>query len=512
MREMKLNCLNGLKCIQIITLTLAATLSFAGEDEWLRPLGPPPQASPRRISGGEGVPPLPLPATPLRRSERKRDPQPPTLIAKIMWGEKAMFKYENGETTEVADWNQCPGDLQQILRKGQWHFELPYTCESMPLSEFKGDPDTIPVLFFNGSRSIKLDTKQIGLLRAYILHGGMVVFDSIAGSPYFYAAAKNIAAMALPECQLRLIPPDHPFYHMLTDVDKVHYPKNLDSTSPCLEGVYVGSRIGILISKYGLGCAWDGHEVPLLKDAIYYDVESGNKIGVNMIAYAIGYASAGREEAKPELFGALDEKHPTDEFVFAQLEHEGAWNVHPDAATALLLQLRQNTSLKVSLKRVSIRPGVDDLSGYSFLYLTGLDNFHFDEPSRVAIRGFLKKSGTLFINNGLGLRSFDVVVRRELAALLPGLKLEPIPLSHPLYSSVFKIADSRYTPAVIKESPDLKNPVLEGIAVDGDLRVIYSPYDIEAAWLGCDYPLARAYEPHSGTQLGVNIMMYSATH
>ncbi len=46
----------------------------------------------------------------------------------------------------------------------------------------------------------------------------------------------------------------------------------------------------------------------------------------------------------------------------------------------------------------------------------------------------------------------------------------------------------------------------------GDLRVIYSPYDVEAAWLGCDYPLARAYDPRSGTQLGMNIALYAMTH
>jgi hypothetical protein len=495
-----------------IMLMLFSAPAFAGEDDWLRPLGPPPQAAPRRISGGEGFPPLPLPATPLRRTERKREPKPPTLIAKVMWGEKAMFTYENGEKTQVEDWNQCPGDLQQILRKCQSHFELPYASEAFPLSEFNGDPETMPALLFNGSRTIKLDPKQIELLRSYILRGGIVVFDSIAGSPYFYEAARKIADAVLPECKLRIIPADHPIYHMLADVDKVHYSKNVGSSSPCLEGAYVGSRIGILISKYGLGCSWDDHEVPLIKDAVYYDLESGNKIGVNLVSYVIGYAAAGREEAKPELFGAIDEKHPTDEFVFAQIEHEGAWNVHPDAATALMVQLRQNTSLKVSLKRVGVKPGKDDLSGYSFLYLTGLDDFHFDEQSRAALREFLRNSGTLFVNNGLGLKSFDVIARRELAALLPGAKLTRIPASHPVYSSVFKIVESRYTPAVVKEKPDLALPVLEGIEVDGDLRVIYSPYDIEAAWLGCEYPLARAYEPHSGSQLGVNIMMYAATH
>ncbi len=52
-----------------------------------------------------------------------------------------------------------------------------------------------------------------------------------------------------------------------------------------------------------------------------------------MMSYSIGYAEAGREEAKPELFGSLDEKAPTDEFVFAQIRHEGAWNVHPGRVT-----------------------------------------------------------------------------------------------------------------------------------------------------------------------------------
>ena len=64
---------------------------FADENSWLVPLGMPPKAKPRRISGGESFPPLPLPATPLRRSERKRPPSPPKLIGKIVWGETASF-------------------------------------------------------------------------------------------------------------------------------------------------------------------------------------------------------------------------------------------------------------------------------------------------------------------------------------------------------------------------------------------------------------------------------------
>src|SRR5207302_105108 len=59
--------------------------------------GPPPQKSPQRQTSAEGMPPLPLPAVPLRRSEPKAEPTPPLMIAKLEYG-----------TTQ--DWNTDPGD------------------------------------------------------------------------------------------------------------------------------------------------------------------------------------------------------------------------------------------------------------------------------------------------------------------------------------------------------------------------------------------------------------------
>ena len=299
---------------------------------------------------------------------------------------------------------------------------------------------------------------------------------------------------------------------MLGDVGKVKYPRNLKSDQPVLEGLYVYSRIGVLLSKYGLGCGWDGHEVPLLKQAVFYDVESANRLGLNLIAYAVGYARAGREEAKPELFGALEEKHPTDEFVFAQLKHDGAWNVHSGGATRLLETLRQETALRVSLKRVPVQPGKEDLSAFTFLYLTGLDDFHLDPAAAAALKRFLDGGGTLLINNGLGLQTFDQAVRRELKKVLPAAALAPVPPTHPIYSTVHKISEAKYTPAALAQKPGLTAPCLEGISLRGDLKVIYSPFDLEAGWQGLDYPLAKAYTPESAMSLGVNVIMYAMTH
>ena len=505
--------------MRICSYLLALAAAFGGgpalraaENDWFVPLGPPPQAAPRRISGGEAFPPLPLPATPLRRTERKREPSPPKLVAKVIWGESASYTYADGTSARVADWNLCPGDLQQLMKRASERLGVTYGSDNLSLTSFDGDPAKTPVLLFSGVRTIRFAPEQLDRLRNYVLRGGMIIADSIAGSPYFYEAFRQAMAKAFPELAWRVIPADHPLYHILADVDKVSYPKNLGSDRPFLEGLYVYSRAGVVLSKYGLGCGWDGHEVPLLKQAVFYDLNSANDIGINLVGYAVGYARIGREEAKPELYGALDEKPPSDQFVFAQLKHDGAWNAHSGGAARLLEQLRKETALRVSLKRVPVQPGKDDLSSFTFLYLTGLDDFHLDAAAVAALKRFLDSGGTLLINNGLGLRAFDLAVRRELRRILPNSELSPVPPAHPLFSTVNKITEAKYSPAALAWKPELKAPFLEGISLHGDLKVIYSPVDLEAGWEGLDFPLAKAYEPESAMKLGVNLILYAMTH
>ena len=66
---------------------LSGTAAFAQEEN-SGPIdcGPPPKAKPTHRTGGESFPPLPLPATPLRRSEKKKPPSPPALIGKMSMG------------------------------------------------------------------------------------------------------------------------------------------------------------------------------------------------------------------------------------------------------------------------------------------------------------------------------------------------------------------------------------------------------------------------------------------
>ncbi|MHC4329676.1 MAG: DUF4159 domain-containing protein [Planctomycetota bacterium] len=488
----------------------------AGENDWFVYLGTKEtKKAPRKnINAAEALPPLPLPATPLRRTERKKPPQPDCLVGKVIWGESASFTDTTGKALEIADWNLCPTDTQKFVENSR-AMDLKYHWQNTNLNDFHFDPKKLPALLFSGVRTLKLSDSHVQALRDYILNGGMIICDSIAGSPYFYESAKKVFLRAFPESRFRTIPSDHPVYHMIVDIDKVTCRGAKGNSKPFLEGIYVGSRIGVLVSKFGLGCGWNRNTEGLkqLRDAVYYDINSANKIGIDLAAYIVGYAEVGLVEGRPEVFGLADQKRPTDEFVFAQIKHDGLWNVHPGAATALLMKLRRYTSVRVNLKRVGIDLEQDDLSSYPFLYLTGLDNFSLSQREVSALQQYLNYGGVLLVNNGLGLGTFDAAVRRELRKVLPDVSLQPVSANNDLYSSLFDVSNVRYSPSLTKNKPELKNqPYLLGATIDGDLRVIYSPYDLEAGWLEVYYPLMRGYESVSSQRLGMNIIIYVMTH
>jgi len=501
--------------ILIVMIFVAYVPAQGKENDWFVYLGnkTAPKAPRKHVSAAEALPPLPLPATPLRRTERKKPPQPDYLIGKVIWGESASFTDSTGEKMKIADWNLCPTDMERFVGNGR-AMDLKYHWHNVNLDSFHFDPKKLPALLFSGGRTLRLSETHKQGLRQYVLNGGMVICDSIAGSPYFYESAKKVFLQAFPECRFRVIPADHPLYHMFVDVKKVTYPKKPKITEPFMEGIYVGSRVGVLVSKYGLGCGWnrDTQRLSGLPEAVYYDVKSANQIGINLAAYIVGYAEVGLLEGQPEVFGLADQKRPTDEFVFAQIKHDGVWNVHPGGATALLMRLRRHTAVRVSLKRVAVDPEEDDLSSYPFLYMTGMDDFSFSPQAVAALQRYLRYGGVLLINNGMGLSTFDRAVRRELAKILPEANLQLIAENHNLYNSLFSIREVRYSPVLATNNPELNNqPYLLGVTIDGDLRVLYSPYDLEAGWLEAYYPLIRGYESVSAQQLGMNIITYVMT-
>lgn len=499
--------------MQLLVFTLALTVFGAEEDDFLRPVGKPPPATPQRRQGGEALPPLPgPPVTPLRRSEKKRPPAPAKLIGKVMWGSHRDWKWPDGRTTRVYDWNMVPADCAQLLKATRKQLGLEFTTETLALGNFSATPAEIPVLHFSGGRRLRFTAAQRESLRRYMLAGGMVWFDSVVGSPYFYTSALSELARMFPETSVKRVPLDHPVFHMIDDTVRVAT-KRRPEVVPVLDGLYVGCRLAAVVSPYGLGCGWDKTNPDLIPEARYYGFRSSLRLGMNLVAYAIGYFRVGQAHAKAELYRNEDLTPNRDPVVLAQLRTNGTWNTEPGATGKLWRFMNRNAGVKTNYRQRIVTLPKDDINALPFIYLSGITDFNLDAGQLAALRRYLLSGGYLLINSSLGLAEFDRAVRRELPRLFPQARLRRIPLDHSVFlEGPFRVPAATYTLAARAREKDLKTPYLEGIEIDGEYHVVYSKYDLAAGWQGEDHPLSYAYMPAESLRLGANIFTYFLTH
>ena len=503
-----------MRAVLFISLLIFVSTALRAEDEddFLKPVGRPPLAKADRQQAGEALPPLPLPATPLRRSEKKSPPSPATLMGKVVWGGYVDYKWEDGQITRVFDWNMVPADCQRILGMARNHLGMEYKVETVNLSSFDFTPAQIPVLFFSGGRSLNFTDEEREKLRRYMLAGGMLFFDSVVGSPYFYKSALKELSLIIPESPPRRLPLDQPVFHMIKDSIKVNV-KTKNDLEPVLDGVYIGSRLAAVVSPYGMGVGWDRAIPELITKADYYDPGSADIMGLNILAYAIGWFQVGKSHSRTDVYGQEDLVDDSDQVVFTQIRTDGVWNTEPGAGNRLIRFASRNTNIKANYISKAVVLGKDPVDACPFLFLSGITIFRFSDSERNALKEYLAHGGYLLVSNSLGLSEFDMAFRSQIAVMFPDAKFERIPLENPLFQKgPFKIDVVEYSPETKTRFPGLQGAYFEGIRIDGEYRIIYSPVDIAAGWQGDRHPLSYMYMPDDALKLGADLITFFMTH
>jgi hypothetical protein len=127
------------------------------------------------------------------------------------------------------------------------------------------------------------------------------------------------------------------------------------------------------------------------------------------------------------------------ELTIARLRYGGGgdWYNGPSSLPNLVDAVKKETAIRVCDTVAVVRIMDPNLFHYPFLYMTGHGNVHFSPEERVRLRTFLVNGGFLLANDDYGM---DKSFRSEMNALFPENPLVMVPLSHPIYSSVHKLA------------------------------------------------------------------------
>lgn len=220
---------------------------------------------------------------------------------------------DEGEASEPADFDAIeayyeplpgvplapPLDPKGRLLFGKWRYDgrfntkpraldnLAKACDralQMPIASLTDYVDSeneelffsCPIIVLAGHRDFILTDDQRKALREYVDRGGFVLGDACCGNLAFATALQREMQLTFPELRFERLSPDHEIFHLMNDVDGRIYR---------LDGMMRGDRAAVVLSPYGLICAWEGERClgthPVVPPAGAMD------LGVNIVVYAL---------------------------------------------------------------------------------------------------------------------------------------------------------------------------------------------------------------------------------
>jgi len=486
------------------------SLAWGEENSGPIDCGPPPKAKPQHRTGGEGFAPLPLPVTPLRRSEKKRPPSPPALIGKAAMGAPRWIT-RDGKRVMYRDWMTDPADLNTLLEWTSAKLGINYRAMEADFAHFSFDPRELPAILLAGHNKFQLTDEIRQKLGRYVADGGTILGDACCGWNDFAESFRQEMELIFPGRPLRKMLPDEPVFSSYYKLGAFNYKKgdgSIESGEPCLESIDFGCRSGVIFSPADLTCGWDGHEHPRGTRVV---IDQARQIGANLVTYILGSYQLGRFLSSTKVYYEA-EAPSRDDFVFAQLIHEGDWDPDPSAVHNLLKHARDNSTLEVKFKRENVQLKDPKAATYPLLYMTGHREFVWSQEEAGRLLRYLKAGGILLADACCGRMNFDTAFRRELAKVVANQPLEKIPLDHPIYHCHYDITTVDYTPRGREDFGPFDAPELEGITLDGRLAVVYSKFDLGNGWEQFPHAYSYGLRDESALKIGTNVIVYAMTH
>ena len=501
-----------LKSAVVIGLCFAVLLTAMPADSsaWENPKAKkPPRAKPHRRSAGESLPPLPLPATPLRRSERKRQPAPPALVGMINFSQ---FKLVGGKRVNAFPTTQI--DIERLMQHANSRLKIQYRYVGMTLEKFSWDPKEMPLLYVTGWTPLPAFSDELlARLRRYLYDGGTLVMHAQCGRAEFSQTARREIDRIFPQRRLAVMEMDSPLFHAYFNISQMRVRKDKDpfqNKLPFLECVYLGCRPAIIFSPIDLNCGWDVVNNPI-EGGVLYHQDDALALGVNVITTVLANFQYARAYGSEKIYHQQG-KQTRDQLVIAQIVHNGDWDPTPHALPNLMKYIQNNTTLNVQFKRETIDLGNVDIYKHPVLYMTGLRKFELSKVQQTRLRSYLTNGGVLLADAAAGRNAFDQAFRAQIKKVLPSAKLEPIPADSAVFQMPYKVRTVDFTDIVKAQNPSMNTPQLLGIKIDGQWAVVYSPLSLSNGWEQLGFAYNRGYADTDALRLGVNLFAYALTH
>ncbi len=433
------------------------------------------------------------------------------------------------------DWNRHGHDAAHLVEyvEGRWKKDYPAGLSWHVIDTPAAGRDDLlqaPVLWISGKEALDLGPDAGARLRRYVDEGGFVFAEACCpDSRDFDRRFRQLVGEMFPEPEygLHMLPPEHPAWHAEEIVPpELHRP---------LLGVDYGCRTCLIYASPtdglpqgampSLSCLWElgGPSRSALAPGVRREVDAALAIGTNVLAYATN-----REvKRKDELFALPADEAPPPEpiergrIAIAKLKHAGMCDAAPAALANILRAAARELGVRVDDTPAQIDPGDKRLFDHHLVFMHGRQGFEFDAPRREKIATFLDRGGTLLADAVCANGAFAAAFRAEIALVLPGRVLEPIPADDPLFTAAeyggYDIRQVELREPAGGDGPLAVRkrrvpPKLEGVRLGDRWAVIFSPYDLSCALERANSMECAGYGRDDAEKIALNVLLYSLHH
>ncbi len=396
------------------------------------------------------------------------------------------------------DWNRHHSNAANLTRyvESRWKRDLTWQTIDLGLASLDDLLQT-PVLYLGGSRSPLPDDparqKELAQkIRDYLDRGGFLFAEPNCGGADFDAGFRELMRLAFPEPEykLQLLDSDHPIWHAEEKIAPEQVRPLWGIESGCRTSVVYASPDG---AKPSLSCLWElarpgrGQK---FSPVVQNQIDAALSLGINVLAYATN-----RElKTKDEFLQRATARGPSDRvergrLYVATLRHPGGCNAAARSVVNLMDTAAAQLKIRVHVREQLLDIADDSLADYHLVFMHGRTSFHLTDTERQTLRKYVERGGMVMADSICASRAFTESFRREMAAIFPNQKLEPIPADDPLWSTKYGGADlrivSRRDPAAaaagggpLDAAIHKVPPDLEGVKLGDHWGVVFSQYDL----------------------------------
>lgn len=389
-----------------------------------------------------------------------------------------------------ADWNNRPRDLANVTRWLSRNFEGTVNWQIVTLGSPAADWHDAPLLYLSASRAPDFTDDHIQQLRDYALQGGTILsITECRGSSFSGGMARAYAQM-FPEYELEDVPADHPLNTIQFQTGK----------RAKLKWITNGIRPLAIHCDEDLPLAWQQNRssserwaFDTIANLYLYTTDKGNMRyrGVKLWPDPVTLTT------------------PKKTVKIVRVKYGGVWNPEPLALERFARQMANDYQVKVEVLEPVDPEGLAE-SGAQVALMTGIGELNLTKAQKDALKAYADTQGLLIIDAAGGAEDFYRSARRVLDDLYTASQFKPLPADAPLYT----VPEMAIRGFEYRGKAKARHPggvaALDGVMVDGKLRLIFSREDMTAALVGYECFGIDGYRPADAFAIVRNACMIAS--